>query len=142
VVGDRVAIELVAQRPGVDWLRPTLAELRRRWAPLSIVANDAGPARSVVEEMIAAGEPVDPYGAGPFTAACQVLFDLVAEGRLAHRGQAELDEASRAVGRRKFGESWAFGRAASSADISALVAATLAAHRASRPHIAPVLIVG
>ena len=142
VVGDRVCVELVATRPGTDWLRPTLAELRERWAPVAVVANETGPARSIVEEMVAAGEPVDPYGAGPFTAACQVLFDLVAEGRLAHRGQVELDEAARAVGRRKLGDSWAFGRASSSADISALVAATLAAHRASRPHIAPVLIVG
>jgi Phage Terminase len=142
VVGDRVAVELVACRPGVDWLRPALAELRRRWAPVAIVANDAGPARSIVDEMLAAGEPVEICKAAQYTAACQTMFDLVGEGRLAHRGQVELDEAARAVGRRKFGDSWAFGRAASSADISALVAATLAAHRASRPHIAPVLIVG
>ena len=64
------------------------------------------------------------------------------EGRLAHRGQAGLDDAARVVGRRKLGESWAFGRAVSSADISALVAAAIAAHRVSRPHIVPRIVVG
>jgi hypothetical protein len=142
VVGGRVAVELVACRPGVDWLGPALVELRRKWAPLAVVANDSGPARSVVEGLAAAGQPVEGYNAGQFVAACQVFFDLVTEGRLAHRGQLELDEAARVVGRRKLGESWAFGRAVSSADISALVAAAVAAHRASRPHVAPQMIVG
>lgn len=142
IQGDRVIVELVACRPGVEWLPAALAELRRRWAPVAIVANDSGPARSVVEELLAGGELVEPYSAGAFTAACQVFYDLVVEGRLAHRGQAELDAAARSVGRRKLGESWAFGRAVSSADISALVAAAVAAHRASRPHIVPRLIVG
>jgi hypothetical protein len=66
----------------------------------------------------------------------------VIEGRLAHRGQGELDEAARVVGRRSVGESWVFGRAVSSGEISPLVAATVAAHRASRPHVVPRLIVG
>ena len=142
VEGERLVVELVACREGVDWLAPAIRELRERWAPLSIVANDSGPARSVVEALKAAGEPVEGYNASGFVAACQVLYDAVIEGRLAHRGQEELDEAARVVGRRKLGESWAFGRAVSSADISALVAAAVAAHRASRPHIVPRLVVG
>jgi hypothetical protein len=142
VTGERLVVELVACRPGVDWLAPALAELRRRWSPLAVVANDSGPARSVVESLAAAGELVEGYNAGQFVAACQVFYDAVIEGRLAHRGQIELDEAARVVGRRKLGESWAFGRAVSSADISALVAAAVAAHRASRPHIVPRLVIG
>jgi hypothetical protein len=137
VVGDRVVVELIDCRPGVEWLRPAVAELLERWHPVAIVANDAGPARSACEEMIAAGLPVIPYKAGTYTAACQVFFDLVTEERLAHRGQPVLDEAARVVGRRKLGESWAFGRAVSGGDISALVAAALAAHAASRPRMVP-----
>ena len=92
--------------------------------------------------MAAAGAPVEKYGTSDYTAACQTFYDLVMQTRLADRGQTELDAAAAAVGRRRAGESWAFGRAVSSADISALTAATLAAHRASRPHIVPRLIVG
>jgi hypothetical protein len=142
VVGDRVGVELVAQRAGVEWLGPALVELRDRWAPLAIVANKSGPARSVVEELAGAGVGVEGYGAGEYVAACQVFFDLVVEGRLAHRSQGELDDAARVVGRRKLGESWAFGRAVSAADISALVAACVAAHRASRPRIVPRVVFG
>jgi Phage Terminase len=142
VAGERVLVELVACRPGVDWLAPALLELERRWSPVAIVASEAGPARSIVEELRAGGRRIEPYKAPSYSAACQVFYDLVIEGRLAHRGQAELDEAARVVGRRSVGESWVFGRAVSSGDISALVAAAVAAHRASRPHIVPKLIVG
>ena len=142
LVGDAVAVELVDHRPGVDWLPDALADLRRQWHPRAVVANVTGPARSTVEAMEGAGAGVEKYGAGDYTAACQTFYDLVSEKRLAHRGQTELDGAAAAVGRRRAGESWTFGRAASSADISALTAATLAAHRASRPHIVPRLIVG
>jgi phage terminase large subunit-like protein len=142
IEGERVLVELVDQREGTDWLGPALAELRRRWAPLSIVASEAGPARSILGELVGAGEAIEPYNASAYVAACQMFYDLVSEGRLAHRGQEALDAAARAVGRRAVADSWAFGRAVSSADISALTAATIAAHRASRPHIAPRIVVG
>jgi hypothetical protein len=106
------------------------------------VANEAGPARSIVGELTDAGEPIEAYNTSAYLAACQMFYDLVSEGRLAHRGQAELDAAARAVGRRAVADSWAFGRAVSSADISALVAAAIAAHRVSRPHVAPRIVVG
>jgi phage terminase large subunit-like protein len=142
VAGERVVVELVEQRPGTEWLGPALADLRRKWAPLAIVANEYGPARSIVGELQALGEAIEAYNTSAYLAACQMFYDLVSEGRLAHRGQGELDAAARAVGRRAVADSWAFGRAVSSADISALVAAATAAHRVSRPHIAPRIVVG
>jgi phage terminase large subunit-like protein len=142
VIGDRVAVELIAQREGVEWLGPALAELRDRWRPFAVVAAKLGPARSVVDELAGEGFAVEGYGGGDYAAACQSMFDLIVEGRLAHRGQSELDEAVRVVGRRTAGDSWVFGRAASAADISALVAATVAAHRAGRPHVLPRVVFG
>ena len=142
LVGERVAVEVIAHRAGVEWIGPALADLRRRWDPLAVVANVTGPARSVVEDLAGAGAGVERYGAGDYTAACQVFYDLVLEHRLAHRGQEVLDEAARVVGRRNTGDSWAFGRAVSSGDIAPLVAAAIAAHRASRPHLVPQLVIG
>ena len=116
VVGERVLVELVACRPGTEWLAPALAELRSPVGP----GRDRGESRRArpgrySRSSLEAGEPVEPYKAPGYTAACQTFYDLVIEGRLAHRGQAELDEAARVVGRRSVGESWVFGRAVSSA---------------------------
>ena len=113
------------------------------WGPLAVVANDSGPARSVVEALGRGRRARRGLrGGADYVAACQAFYDLVIEGRLAHRGQANSTRRLGSVGRRKLGESWAFGRAVSSADISALVAAAVAAHRAGRPHVVPRIIVG
>jgi len=139
-VGGRVAVELIELRPGTEWVLGRLRELVERWAPAGIVANNAGPARNLIEAAPAAGIDLDAYNAGQYVAACQTMYDLIAEGRLAHRGQAALDLAVAAAGRRNLAGSWAFGRQPKGSSIAPLVAATLAAHRASRPHLLPIII--
>lgn len=141
-VGERVGVEVVDLRPGTEWVLPRLAELAARWSPAAIVANNAGPARNLIEAAPAAGVVLDAYNAGQYVAACQSFYDLIVEGRLAQRGQGPLDLAVAAAGRRNLAGSWAFGRSPRGADIAPLVAATLAGHRASRPHLLPVIITG
>jgi hypothetical protein len=141
-VGGRVAVELVEYRAGTDWVLPRLRELVARWSAAAVVANNAGPARNLVEMAPVAGVNVDAYNAGQYVAACGTFFDLVSEGRLAHRGQGPLDLAVATAGRRNLSGSWVFGRSPKGADIAPLVAATLAAHRTSRPHLLPVIVVG
>jgi hypothetical protein len=136
----RVAVELTDIRPGTEWLIPRLIELRDRWSPAAIAANNAGPARNVIEAAPAAGLALDAYNAGQYVTACQTFYDLVAEGRLAHRGQGPLDLAVAGAGRRNLSGSWAFGRSPRGGDIAPLVAAALAAYRSSRPHLLPVIV--
>jgi phage terminase large subunit-like protein len=81
IAGERVVVELVDQRPGTEWLGPALGELRRKWAPLAIVANEYGPARSIVGELVAAGEAIEAYNTSAYLAACQMFYDLVSEGK-------------------------------------------------------------
>jgi hypothetical protein len=133
----RVGVEVIEQRAGTEWVLPRLDELAERHEPAAIVGNAAGPSKSLVEQAGAAGVAVEPYNSTSYVAACQVFFDLVSSGRLAQRAQGPLDLAVAAAGRRPLGGSWVFGRAHPGAVISPLVAATLAAHRASRPHLVP-----
>jgi hypothetical protein len=133
----RLGVEVIEQRPGTEWVLERLDELAERHGPVAIIGNAAGPSKSLVEQAAGAGVAVEPYNSTGYVAACQVLFDLVSSGRLAHRGQAPLDLAVAAAGRRPLGGSWVFGRAHPGAVISPLVAVTLAAHRASRPHLVP-----
>ena len=140
--GPRVAVEVIDLRPGTEWVLPRFRELVARWSPLAVVANNAGPARSLVEIAPAAGVPVEAYTAGQYVAACQATYDLIAEGRLAHRGQGPLDLAVAGAGRRNLSGAWVFARVPGGSDIAPLVAATMAAHRSSRPHLLPIIITG
>ena len=141
-VGGRLAVELIEYRAGTEWVLPRLVELAARWTSSAVVANNAGPSRNLVEVAPMAGVNVEAYNMGQYVAACGTFYDLVAEGRLAHRGQGVLDLAVATAGRRNLSGSWVFGRSPKGADIAPLVAATLAAHRASRPHLLPVIITG
>jgi hypothetical protein len=60
---------------------------------------------------------------------CQAVgqfYDRVVSGQLRHLGQPALSVALSAARKRKVGDGWAWNRATSSDDITALVAATLA----------------
>jgi hypothetical protein len=133
----RLGVEVIEQRPGTEWVLPRLVTLAARHDPIAIVANGAGPAKSLVEQGPAAGVALETYNSTSYVAACQVFFDLVSSGRLSQRAERPLDLAVAAAGRRALGGSWVFGRAHPGAVISPLVAAALAAHRASRPHLVP-----
>jgi hypothetical protein len=141
-VGRHMAVKVIDHRPGTEWVVDRLDGLGMRHGPLAIVANNAGPARSLIDDANAAGLAVEPYGPTDYVVACQTFFDLVANDQLRHQGQPELDSAVHAAGRRTVAGSWVFGRTAAGGDIAALVAAAVAAHRAGRPHLVPVVIVG
>lgn len=125
----RIVVEVVDHRPGVAWLAAGIREARaaRRGAP---VIADALVAASIVAELTRARIAVDTVGAADHARACGTFVDLLASGRLAHRSQAVLDDAVSGAARRPLGDAWLWSRHRSTADISPLVAVTLAAWRA------------
>jgi len=139
--GGRVAVEVVEQRAGTEWVLPRLAELMERHEGVAVVARNNGAARSLLDEAPPAGVRVERASVGDYQAACQVFYDAVTSGRLAHRGQDALDAAVASAGRRPMADSWVFGHSPHR-DISPLVAATLAVWRASKPHLVPQLVTG
>lgn len=131
-------VELVDHRPGTDWIVARAAELRDRWNPVAVGLDVAGPAGSLLVELEKAGirRPADATApqrgdlavpsAREVAAACGAFADAVRQARLVHLDQAPLAAAMAGARTRPLGDAWAWARKYSSADISPLVAATVA----------------
>ena len=132
----RVHVELLPRKPGVSWVVKRLAELDVAWAPRSAPLLDpGGPAGSLIPALTEAGlEPVLISGR-ELAQACGAFYDDVMglAPRVRHLGQPVLNAAVDAGRKRPLGDAWAWHRRDTSADISPLVAATLAHHGVERP---------
>ncbi len=130
--------EIIEHRRGTEWLVDRLVALKTRHNPIAIGLDLKGPAGSLLVELEKAGivppddadEPKRGQLAIPsameVAAACGQLADAVAQGTLRHIGQELLETAIRGAKTRTLGDSWAWGRRVSNADISPLVAVTFA----------------
>lgn len=119
-------VEVVKAAQGTSWVIPMLLQLQDRHNPEVILADDHGPAGSLVQAAQDAGIPLELVTAGDVAAACGRLVDAVEEKTLRHLGTDELMAAIRGAKSRPLGDAWAWSRKNSSVDISPLVAATLA----------------
>jgi len=128
--------EIIDHRPGTGWMVPRAQELRDRWTPVAVALDVAGPAGSLLVPLEEAGftrptaEPEHGQLAIPSAreaaAACGAFADAVRQKKAVHRAQVPFDTAFAGARTRPLGDSWAWARRAASADISPLVAATLA----------------
>jgi hypothetical protein len=92
--GGRILVEVECYLPGVEWVPGRLAQLHAAWRPPAIVADPGGPAGALIPDIEQARVPVtSPFTARDAAAACGMFVDYAASGRLAHRGQPELDAA-------------------------------------------------
>jgi len=134
----RIHVEVVAHRPGTDWIVAELVRLRTRWAPVAIGLDSYGPAGSLLLDLAAAriAKPVDPDKPGPgdlalaqtrdIASACGQFADAVRQGGLVHIDQPQLNAALGGARTRPLGDAWAWARRSATVDISPLVAATIA----------------
>ena len=139
----RTLVQLLDTRNGVPWAVPAVADLVRRHAPGAVVVDDSGQSRTLVVPLEAAGVNVTRTTTADMVAACGNIYDRVVERRLAHMGQAALTAAVEGARQRDLGDGWAWHRRLSGADITPLVAATLAAwalERAPAPARAPLVV--
>lgn len=127
----RIVVEVDSRR-GTLWAEERMAELAaKRKAPAVIdggsragshvpgVKKALGPRREDLLHVV---------GVSDLTKACAGFIDKFEAGDIYHAGQPELALAVDAARKRKVGDAWAFHRRDSSADISPLVAATLAVY--------------
>ena len=112
-------------RPGTLWAVERLAELAKKRNAV-VVIDGGSRAASLMAPLIEAGVKVVTYGSRQVTTACSRFMDKVDEDGLRHLAQPELNVAVDAARRRKVGDAWAWHRRDTSADISPLVALTLA----------------
>lgn len=139
-------VRILDHGQGVEWLLPRMLQLQERIKPVCWVLDDKSAAGTLILPMERAGivrmpPPTDDRDPrkGPqrgqlwiptpmqYGAACGTFTDTVRQGGLVHAGQEALTVALDGVKTRPLGDGvWGWGRKIASADISPLVAATLA----------------
>lgn len=144
----KVHVEVVASRPGLEWVVPWLESKDRAHRPAAVVWQKAGAPVSTLTEAFetAADKPADstfnrlhliPWMGTELGRASGTIYDLIVgnadvplderETKLRHRPQPILDVAVRAASIKTAGDSWMWDRSKSLADIAPLVAVTGAA---------------
>jgi hypothetical protein len=134
----RVHVEVVAHRPGTDWVVPAVARLHRLWKPVAVAVASGSPAASLIDDLVTAGIDVPKdkgapergdlavMRSGDITEACGQLADAMNQGALAHLDQVPLTAAVNGARTRRQGDAWTLDRTNSLVDISPLCAATFA----------------
>jgi hypothetical protein len=135
----RVHLEVVARRPGTDWVVPAMVRLRALWNPVAVaIASSGAPAGSLIDDLITAGidVPADKehpvrgdlavMRSGDITEACGQLADAMNQGTVRHTDQVPLTAAVNGARTRRNGDAWQLDRTASQVDISPLCAVTFA----------------
>lgn len=126
----REHVEIVEHREGTAWVVPRLVELQSRHNPEAILGDDKGPSGALIADLENEGVDVDAVNLQQHAQACSSLIAAVTERSFRHLGTPELKAAVRGAAKRTLGDAWAWSRKSSSADISPLVALTLALRRA------------
>lgn len=121
-------LELVAHRRGTNWVAEEVFKLRGDTGVPVVV--DLGSSASVVADELK--DTLNP-AARDVAQACSALLDGMIRRTVWHGANPALEVAVRGASRRTMGEAWAWSRRNSLADISPLVALTLALWGASRP---------
>lgn len=124
-VSDGTTVELAEQVPterAASWM----IERWERWQPVAVVLDAMGPASSMIPELVNAGVRVEVTRTRDFVAACARFYDAVIAGTIKHRRQPLLTLAVGAAHTRPVADAWAWTRKSIQADISPLVAASVA----------------
>jgi hypothetical protein len=135
----KVHLEVVAHRPGTDWVVPAMVKLHKLWQPVAVAVASAGaPAGSLIDDLIAAGIDVPEdkdapvrgdlavMRSGDITEACGQLADAMNQGTVVHLDQVPLTAAVNGARTRRNGDAWTLDRTNSLVDISPLCAVTFA----------------
>lgn len=130
-VGPMPVAELVDHRASTGWIVERARELSGRHGGTWVV-DGAGPAGSLIPDLERAGLKVHPLSSRELIEACANLYDNVLGGQVQIRRNPKLDEAAAGAAKRTVGDAWAWTRKRAGADISPLVAATLALWGAAR----------
>jgi hypothetical protein len=133
----RVLVKVHHADAGTAWTLTAARDASRRFG-LPVTVDAFGPAGPVVDELKRAGTWLDVVTTGAYTTACVgFLADVIADPpRLVHLAQPVLTTAALTAGRRVLDRgTWAWSRRAG--DVTALEAASLAAHAARNAAPAP-----
>lgn len=122
-----VHIEIIDHKGGTGWVPGRMDDLKKAWSPAAMVYTLAGQAGRVVGGSPALQRQMWGLTGREYDRACGAFYDAIASGKVRHLGDPILDEAVQACRRSKgMSDLWHWARADTGADISPLVAASLA----------------
>lgn len=119
-------------RPGIKWVVPRVKEIWDRFRPPFVVIAPGDPAGELIPELESLGIEVVQPTIREYAQGCGALKNGIAptggeRPDVFHIGQAQLAEAVAAADKREIAELWVWDKTNSAADITPLVAVTLAA---------------
>lgn len=129
-------VEVIDNRNNVGWILERVAGIYKRQRIRTVVIDRRGPAASLIEPLQQRGLKVTTTDASEMAASCGALYDAVMEDALRHLDTPVLNSALAVARKRSLGDAWAWHRKNSAADITPLVACTLALHGAQSDRIA------
>jgi hypothetical protein len=120
-------LEVVELQPGTWWLERRLIDLRTKWSPVAF-AYHGGPAHGVAPEIHRAAGKVEVHKVAgqEYVAACAAFLMAVEADRIRHVGQAWLTAAIGGAAKHTTSAGWTWDFKAATADITPLVALTVA----------------
>ncbi len=90
----RVHVGVLEHGPGTGWVAERVSALFQAHSPRQVVLDARGPAASLAQDLEQAGvRRLVLTTAGEMTSACQSFLSAVIEGKISHRGTAELTTA-------------------------------------------------
>jgi hypothetical protein len=133
-VAGGVLVDVAAHDRATGWVAAEVVRLRGE-SGVPVVVDLGSPASVVHDDLGRLGVTSLNPAAREVAQACSSLLDGMIRRRVWHPADPRFDEAVKAVSRRPLGDAWAWSRRNSLADISPLVAVTLALWGASRPDV-------
>jgi phage terminase large subunit-like protein len=134
----RHLLDWVETRNSVDWVVDAARKITEKQRPIGFVVDAGSPAGSLIPALLNAKVPVIKIGSRDYGNACGMFYDecmgsidedgVYVPPRLTHLDQPPLNVALASARRRKLGQegAWAWARVNTQADITPLVACTLA----------------
>lgn len=127
-IGDAIYYFVIENRKGTGWITKRLKELCEKWEPVAVVVDQGSPAATLLPEFNAARIRILQTSTSDVANACGQFYDRVMNERALHADQPALNTALAVAGKRPIRDAWAWNRKNPNADITPLVAVTLAGH--------------
>lgn len=124
----KIVVGLLAHREGTDWVAPFLRELIEERGRVGVWLDGTSAASALEPDFKSARVPKQLIARADYYRACGRFFDLVDRESLIHTDEEALNSAVSAARQGSKGDLWSWSRKDTTADISPLVAATLAVH--------------
>ena len=124
--GTGPVLEVVDYRAGVAWVVERATDLQAKFPRARFAVDVRGPAASFLPDLKRARIKLVEFATEDVTRATGFFYDQVVDEKVKIRRHEALDAAVAGAEKRTVSDAWVWGRKTSKADISPLVAATLA----------------